>query len=673
MVRNDDATGNDVFTGVAGNDVNSGTDTASPKRNISTVVALASANDTIYIDNGFYQDTPIVITVSNLTIIGADSRYTTVDCAVADSNAFIAVGQSNLAIRNLGITDSYNGIDFNNVDYSEISGDSISGNSYTGIYFYNYSSYNRIVGNNLAYNNGNAGVFINYGDNNLIADNYFAFQNTTNGAIKLAYTAGDSVINNRCDTSATAIDLLGADAAYVGGNIVVFATTGISVTTGGDSNVVTGNTISQGTGNAINCNSNDNLFADNSISGFQNGVANYGQRNVFRSNRIGGCTDYGILLSSASNGVLIGNRVVNCQDAGLYLSGSSGNLITGNDFDSNATTQISVASCSDTLVKNNILAPPLYPTGGISITAGVLHAVQNWWGSVDSAAVNAQVTGAGSGGVTYEPWRLNMIDTTPGADTVAPEPPSVVTCTPGVGTIIVGWTPSLFNEDGSFHGGSGVAGYRIYRTFAFDSWIVVANVGAGVTAYADTGLGTGVTAYYQVFAYDSHTPHYNVGWCDTMASATTFGGMASVTMQFMNATYVLAVDSYAVGDTAYLQVEAADANEDTAATDSMTLRVVNVTSGDSDWVTLFETAVSSGAFRGTFLLVAGDSVSGNLQLGVTAGEVVRADTGEIGTVIDTVTVVAAPPNTAGPNAWYVNDTATAGDLFCTVAGNAGYN
>src|SRR5690606_4876686 len=84
---------------------------------------------------------------------------------------------------------------------------------------------------------------------------------------------------------------------------------------------------------------------------------------------------------------------------------------------------------------------------------------------------------------------------TPPADTTAPSVPQNLGATAsGSNQVNLSWTASTDT------GGSGLAGYRVYRNGGATP---IATVGAGSTAYSDTGLAAGTTYTYRVAAYDN--------------------------------------------------------------------------------------------------------------------------------------------------------------------------
>jgi len=103
------------------------------------------------------------------------------------------------------------------------------------------------------------------------------------------------------------------------------------------------------------------------------------------------------------------------------------------------------------------------------------------------------------------------------SEQVAPSAPASFSVTPGEYSNQLEWGTA------SDAGGSGLAGYRVYRWTASGSTAytlpktVVATVTAGVTTYSDTGLTAGTEYFYEVRAVDGAT---NVGPRSVMRSGT---------------------------------------------------------------------------------------------------------------------------------------------------------
>lgn len=124
-------------------------------------------------------------------------------------------------------------------------------------------------------------------------------------------------------------------------------------------------------------------------------------------------------------------------------------------------------------------------------------------------------------------------------DTVAPSVPASVTRgTVTSNSVALSWAASTDNT-----GGSGMAGYRIYR-----NGVLVGTV-AG-TSYTDTGLTASTTYSYTVRAYDKAG---NTSAASTAVSATTLAQPTGVTITFkINATTSMGENVYIVGNQAVL-------------------------------------------------------------------------------------------------------------------------
>ncbi|HNW94269.1 MAG TPA: hypothetical protein PKM88_15285, partial [bacterium] len=105
------------------------------------------------------------------------------------------------------------------------------------------------------------------------------------------------------------------------------------------------------------------------------------------------------------------------------------------------------------------------------------------------------------------------MDTTAGADTIAPAAPaSVWAAAVSTTACSLSWSASVTNEE---VGGSltDLAGYRIYRALTPNpgNWgSPIGSAVAGVTGYADSPVHG--LRYYRVTAYDNHSPWENESW-----------------------------------------------------------------------------------------------------------------------------------------------------------------
>src|SRR5207249_4388991 len=99
--------------------------------------------------------------------------------------------------------------------------------------------------------------------------------------------------------------------------------------------------------------------------------------------------------------------------------------------------------------------------------------------------------------------------TTTAPDRTPPTEPTGLRASPAKRKVGLSWTGSTDT------GGSGLAGYRIYRSITSASADFALIASTTSTSYADTGLTSGKTYWYYVVAYDgadnTSTPSDTVG------------------------------------------------------------------------------------------------------------------------------------------------------------------
>jgi uncharacterized repeat protein (TIGR01451 family) len=98
-------------------------------------------------------------------------------------------------------------------------------------------------------------------------------------------------------------------------------------------------------------------------------------------------------------------------------------------------------------------------------------------------------------------------------------------------------------------------------------------------------------------------------------------------VEFFNAGYTNAAINYAEADTLYIQVTDADQNTSTSSAQSLTVTVRNSTTGEIENVTLTETGVNTGIFRGSLVTAAAAAAaaSNNGTLRMSTGQSVQVD------------------------------------------------
>jgi parallel beta-helix repeat protein len=248
--------------------------------------------------------------------------------------------------------------------------------------------------------------------------------------------------------------------------------------------------------------------------------------NLLQGNRIHANVNHGIFFSSSNGNSAIANTIAGNGSYGVYLSDASNNYFARNTLDSNANYEVYLtgACAADTFDRNNILPSIHRPDSGVfNNTATAFEFLRNWWGTADSASVAAKRAGTGASVIAYHPWRLGMVDTTVGADTVAPAAPdTVAVAETGPTTARITWAASSLDEGGGAL--TGLAGYRIYRSQRLDTslWVARGTVAAGTTTFTDSGLAYETGYHYRVTAYDTASPWPNESfYSDSIVSCTT--------------------------------------------------------------------------------------------------------------------------------------------------------
>jgi hypothetical protein len=158
----------------------------------------------------------------------------------------------------------------------------------------------------------------------------------------------------------------------------------------------------------------------------------------------------------------------------------------------------------------------------------VFDFTRNWWGTTDSSAIRAKIGGTSEAhrdSIIFSPYRLDTIDTAPGADTVAPAAPDTVAASAIDSTsILVTWSTSMTSEEPEIS--PMLNGYRIYRSPTAETslWVAVGEVNSSITDYLDTELAPSTQYYYRVTAFDNW-PIENQSWySDSIAGAMTQAG-----------------------------------------------------------------------------------------------------------------------------------------------------
>ncbi|OGH55782.1 MAG: hypothetical protein A3I06_11605, partial [Candidatus Lindowbacteria bacterium RIFCSPLOWO2_02_FULL_62_12] len=270
-------------------------------------------------------------------------------------------------------------------------------------------------------------------------------------------------------------------------------------------------------------NSNNNTFTDN-IAGYNPEVGifiNLSSNNIIKRNTTISNSQSGIWIDTGSGNLVSRNLVLANGWSGIGLDNSGANVVRGNEIRGSDTgLYIAGSSSSNYISRNNIFSNN---ASNILNLAGLAQSTltRNWFGTADSAAIAAKISDTAN---AWQPYRLGIVDTAAGADTVAPNDPETVAASAasGAGTVLVTWSAVTANEDG-IAGAAGVAQYRVYRAAVADtsSWTLV-GIPTG-TAFTDSGMTLGTTYYYRVTAWDGATFPNESYYSDSVVSATPTG------------------------------------------------------------------------------------------------------------------------------------------------------
>ncbi|HPN32467.1 MAG TPA: right-handed parallel beta-helix repeat-containing protein, partial [bacterium] len=569
---NDTSLTSDVYTSGYGSDTNGYGSLDRPFRTITKALSFVKSGDTVFIDVGTYSE-KVMIEVNNISLIGADSMGTlfvnTNDSTFVGEYAIIDTN-NNIYISNIGfkkyyyainLTDSSAHSTISNCYFSENriainlatgANNNIIENCYIirnrdGIYL-NASDTN-IIQNNIIIQNDDDGIELLNSDSNIISgnicsENDFAGSNVDGVGIYIATASKYNLVKeNVCDTNDRGIFLNGTGTDF---NII-------------DSNVIRNSNDKDLSANACGIEISDgsyNIIRNNNISGSGNngsGIYEYWNSNAPTLNEISNNTVFnntwhGIYTTNSLKTKIEFNNVFNNGLIGIYVYTTDTAVVNNNLTDSNNSgirirnakdakiklntiknntfgLQITATTTILSLEKNNILNTD---TAVFNEAAMTLNLEKFYFGSSDSTYINSVIYGGGV--VSYTPFRTSEIDTTVGADTVAPAAPSFVSADTSVfGQITIEWTKPTLDEDGNMLGvgDSHLAGYRLYRvnsaecrvggdTDDWEQFLIFSTNLTNDTNFIDTDIIQGETYYYRVVDYDSHITDgkqfYNRSW-----------------------------------------------------------------------------------------------------------------------------------------------------------------
>ena len=321
----------------------------------------------------------IEITSSNVILDGAGY---TIDGIDNSSTYGVYVYNSsttltNVTVKNLVITDWWNGILFQNVQNGSISNNTASSNSRYAIRL--LSSSNITLISNTANSNIYGGILLYSSNSNTLSKNT-ASANSAGFGILLESSSSNTISNNIANSNLHAIYLSDssnnniitsntANSSYNG--IVLFSSNNNTLTSNtASSNFNHGivlytsnnnNTLSNNTANS-NINgiwlenfNNNNLLTNNTASSNNNGISLYfaNYNNTLTSNTANSNSNIGIYLVNFNNNNVITSNTVSLNGYGISLGYSSNNTLTSNTANSNVYRGIWLFSSSNNNLTNN--------------------------------------------------------------------------------------------------------------------------------------------------------------------------------------------------------------------------------------------------------------------------------------------------------------------------------
>jgi outer membrane protein assembly factor BamB len=517
---NDDSTNNDRFTAEAGSDTQGNGSSRDPFRSINYALNQADAGDTLMIDAGTYGET-VVVSKNGMSLVGSDSGPNGTVLNIGDSTSATAArgieatGVDNLTVRNLRVTNAYTGIELIGVTQSRVSGVALLTNGNHAVHLTSGSNYN-IVRNSYALRNSGIGFFSDASDS-------IVFRNNVSERNQTGFSA-DNTPSNTVFENNLAVENTGTG-YYLGLNA---------------SNAVLRNNVANGKGVGTfgyeSSGSTDNVLFEGNIaknyssSGYRLASVNNSRfvGNVARLNTLHGF----MFFQSSENNSVKGNNARNNGGAGFYFNTvtgitrvahnlSSGNekgfritdgnvRMTQNEITDNAHSQIllGTGASADTANKN-IIKPGSSDTLVVN-NAGAINFDfrRNWFGSTSNNTISNQMRGSDSGSIIWGPFRLGPVDTSAGADTIAPEISQILSITSSTDTTELSWEEATTNGNGTML--NDFAEYRIYRSTSptlsdwKDSATLVTTIGSkSTTSYTDNSVVNGDTYYYRVTVVDA--------------------------------------------------------------------------------------------------------------------------------------------------------------------------
>jgi parallel beta-helix repeat protein len=520
---NDTSTIGDSFTAAIGDDANNGQSAATPKRTLGAVIPLLLPGDTVYIDSGIFTPSDTVrIETSSISIIGKDSASTIIDFAdssVTGARGIVARRCSSVLVTGIQVRRAFWGVRFHDVANSTISS----------------------IATNLTGQDGQWGA-----------------------GVDLTACTSVRVAQSTCASFYYAGISVGDALSIVLETNVVF---GASWDFGFNINFAFFSRLS---GNWTNTCYFFNSSDTNVITGNRSQGSDWGfylvwsHDNVLERNEVIGPGDYAFYHVTAYQNTLKSNVAYNMRDTAFFFISCDRDTFLQNQVDSCAGGFYFSWFRPSVFEKNNILRTIESMASDTTLT---IDARRNWFGTTDSAAIRSALGDTGARYIVYTPFRLGIVDTVPGADSVAPRAPdSVSALALGSTSLRIMWAAVGASEQPE--AALGLAGYRIYRSPAADTSLwVLRGATLLATSFDDSGLSPNTAYFYRVTAVDNHAPFENQSfYSDSIAGATTYPDTSGPNVWYVNDT-ATAGDSFtsAVGSNAQSGLRATEPKRSVSA------------------------------------------------------------------------------------------------------------
>jgi len=249
---------------------------------------------------------------------------------------------TNVTVKNLNLTDWYNGIYYRNAENGSIENNTINSNNRNGIYLYS-SSNNTLTDNRV--NQNLYGIYLDSSSNNNTISN-----NTANGPSQnygiLIYTSNNNTITDNNARSNNVGIYLYFSSSYntvSNNNASSNSWRGIQLASSSKNNTITNNT--------ANSNLQHGIYLDSSSS-----------NNTITNNTASSNGQKGIYLTFSSYNTLSNNNASLNNESGIYLYSSSSNTLSNNTANSNKMYGIYIiftsnnnTASNNTAMENNVL------------------------------------------------------------------------------------------------------------------------------------------------------------------------------------------------------------------------------------------------------------------------------------------------------------------------------